>query len=221
MPKLHFLLIGLLPLLLPVVVQAQEMSKLELHALNQRMSETLSVVRSEFRRSDSPLELVDSQKADIEELLDSYKEFVQRFAELSDEDRHSAVGGGMIIVEVGSLSTKLTEDILLPHQTELLNAMVFARSIKKFGDNPVRAIITRHADEFEFDEQQLKKLREIQKETTGEIDAIRKKYEKEIEEVRSRAKSEIKKTLTKKQLGLLEKYNAIAEDLKKETESDQ
>ena len=222
MAKIVCFFIGFL-LCLPSQVQAQEMSGDELHAMVQRMSESLRIARAELHREDSPLELVDTQIAKLRELQNSYKEFTHRFAELSDEDRESAIGAGMLVVELARLDTQLREEILLPHQTELLNAMVFARSLVKFADNPVAAIIRNHSDEFEFDDQQLRKLKKIRQEVAEEVDEIKARYEKEIAEVRSRAKSEIKKTLNKKQLALFERYSAIAEEIaeEKKKESDE
>jgi hypothetical protein len=171
-----------------------------------RISSTLGIVNQEAGNSDSELEIVTEQKTQIGDLMSEYRELVQYHALSQREGKSSPELNKEVADKLAGLEERLHDQVLLPHQSDLLRAKVFNFMVSHHKGSALKAVVSNFRTEFGLSDEQLKRLNEIQKSTSTEVAELRKKFENELKALQQRALTEAETVLTPDQVQKLRRF---------------
>ncbi len=188
---------------------AQTNDDIEIAATLNRISTTLRLAHRESGKTGSDLELVDEQKSQLTYLRSEYKELVQSYYQLETVEKNDRAALEQLVAGLPGLEQKLNDEILLPHQVQILRAKVFNKFVLEHNGNMLKAMASNYPHEFRLDDGQKKRLQEIEDRVSKEMEEVKKRFEREVLEIRDKASEDARKTLTMEQLKALGKYQDI------------
>jgi hypothetical protein len=177
------------------VVSAQEPSKSELINEFNHLSQTMAYLDA----VKSKMDLVESQKTQLEKFRADMREMADLSGSLSDrEDGFSAESLSLLLEKNRSLYARLTDEILLPHQADLLKKEVFKGYVRFSGGNAVLACLQFSRD-FSITKDQRDKLTALNESVSKEIKEAQEEFQKKMAQIRDKAQREIDTLLSDEQ----------------------
>lgn len=169
-----------------------------------RMGSTMQLVLDESERPNSKLELVGEQKAQLAELAKNFKQMILELNELDGDKDGIESSVALFFKKMDQFESTLHKDILLPHQSQALKAMVFAEFVRGNGGSMLRAISKYYSREFDLKDAQKKKLIVIEKRAANQVAEAKKRFKKELEKIAKKTNEDVRSVLTSKQEKALE-----------------
>jgi hypothetical protein len=177
------------------VVSAQEPSKSELINEFNHLSQTMAYLDA----VKSKMDLVESQKTQLEKFRADMREMADLSGSLADrEDGFSAESLSLLLEKNRSLYARLTDEILLPHQADLLKKEVFKGYVRFSGGNAVLACLQFSRD-FSITKDQRDKLTALNESVSKEIKEAQEEFQKKMAQIRDKAQREIDTLLNDEQ----------------------
>lgn len=197
-------------LLFPPAANGQQQdASVEIMGRMNRIISSLRVARVEAAKKSSELELVAEQTKQLENLLAEYKAMLKIFdTHINNDDQSAAMS--LMATNLPTLENRMHSEILLPHQSGHMEKLVFADLLKQSGGNLLRTISKNYSKEFALSNEQSQSLHKISDKTKEQLAEAERRYKEEIKKIRTNARSEIEKTLSPKQLKMLERYSSTA-----------
>ena len=183
---------------------SQEMSSEEtdfVNKVNGRLR-AMYLALGELQNADSELELVDDQRIALANLAEDYRELERSAGKLpkTGDIKERFV---KVLDRLDMFERRLTSDILLPHQSAVLDTMVFNRMVTHEGGNLIAAISTHYGDDFKFSKNQTKRIGELRTSVDTKIAKARKEFQEKLKKISAEAKTEFRTILTPKQSKVL------------------
>lgn len=174
-------------LVLSSVVIGQEPSRIELINEFNHLSQTMAYLDA----VKSKIDLVESQKTQIEK----FRADMREMADLSGshaggEDGLSAESLSMLLEKNRSLYARLTDEILLPHQADLLKKEVFKGYVRFSGGNAVQAFLQFSGD-FSITKDQRQKLNSLNESVSKKLKEAQEEFQKKAAQIRDDAQREL------------------------------
>ena len=177
------------------VVIGQEPSRSELINEFNHLSQTMAYLDS----VKSKIDLVESQKTQLEKFRADMREMADLSGSLAGgEDGLSAESLSMLLEKNRSLYARLTDEILLPHQADLLKKEVFRGYVRFSGGNAVLACLQFSRD-FLITKEQRDKLTALNESVSKEIKEAQEEFQKKTAQIRDKAQREIDSLLSDEQ----------------------
>ena len=177
------------------VVSAQEPSESELINEFNHLSQTMAYLDA----VKSKMDLVESQKTQLEKFRADMREMADLSGSLADqEDGVSAESLSLLLEKNRSLYARLTDEILLPHQADLLKKEVFKGYVRFSGGNAVLACLQFSRD-FSITKDQRDKLTALNESVSKEIKEAQEEFQKKMAQIRDKAQREIDTLLSDEQ----------------------
>jgi len=178
----------------PVAI-AQETSESELINEFNHLSQTMAYLDA----VKSKIDLVESQKTQLEKFRADMREMADLSGSLAGEEGGlSAESLSLLLEKNRSLYGRLTDEILLPHQADLLKKEVFKGYVRFSGGNAVMACLQFSRD-FSITKEQRDKLTALNESVSKEIKEAREEFEKKTAQIRNKAQKEIDSLLSDEQ----------------------
>lgn len=188
-----FALITLLEL--SSVVIAQEPSRSELINEFNHLSQTMAYLDA----VKSKIDLVESQKTQLEKFRADMREMTDLSGSLAGgEDGLSAESLSMLLEKNRSLYARLTDEILLPHQADLLKKEVFKGYVRFSGGNAVQAFLQFSRD-FSITKDQRQKLNSLNESVSKKLKEAQEEFQKKAAQIRDEAQRELDTLLSDEQ----------------------
>jgi len=168
-----------------------------LHQLDSRMM-MLHTATTATKDLDGDLELVDYQKTELAILGRDFKEMFLKIKEHEKDDNMQA-GLAMCLTMMDSFESRLSSEILLPHQTAALSSMVFNNLLKEKGGDLVSTLDAYYPKQFLFTDAQKKQLDEIKTSTAAEVEKAKREFREKLKTISADAKKKIDTVLTRQQ----------------------
>ncbi|MFM7562908.1 MAG: hypothetical protein ACKO81_07745, partial [Planctomycetota bacterium] len=115
-----------------------------------------------------------------------------------EEGGLSAESLSLLLEKNWSLYRRLTNEILLPHQADLLKKEVFKGYVRFSGGNAVMACL-KFSRDFSITKEQRDKLTALNESVSKEIKEAREEFEKKTAQIRNKAQKEIDSLLSDEQ----------------------
>jgi hypothetical protein len=177
------------------VVSAQEPSESELINEFNHLSQTMAYLDA----VKSKMDLVESQKTQLEKFRADMREMADLSGSLADqEDGVSAESLSLLLEKNRSLYARLTDEILLPHQADLLKKEVFKGYVRFSGGNAVLACLQFSRD-FSITKDQRDKLTALNESVSKEVKEAQEEFQKKMAQIRDKAQREIDTLLSDEQ----------------------
>ena len=164
------------------------------------------LVLGELQNADSDLELVDDQRIELAKLAEDCREMERSAGKLPKtgdiKDRFVKVLDRLDLFE-----RRLSSDILLPHQSAVLDTMVFNELVRREGGNLITAISTHFGDGFQFSKNQTKRIGELKTSVNTKIAKAKKEFQEKLKKISTEAKTEFQTILTPKQSKMFSKLS--------------
>ena len=106
-----------------------------------------------------------------------------------------------------TLEDKLTSDILLPNQVELLRQSEFASLLQRYNGDFDKTISQFYDVEFNLTTEQKKLVRDLQVEKRAKIRKLALEYQRQVQDVQNESKRRLASVLTPKQRTIIEKLS--------------
>jgi hypothetical protein len=147
---------------------------------------------------DGDLELVDYQKTELSKLGRDVEEM---FLKIKEHEKNGTMHAGveMCLTMMDSFESRLSSEILLPHQTAALSSMVFNNLLKEKGGDLVSTLDTYYPKQFLFTDAQKKQLDEIKTSTAAEVEKAKREFREKLQNISAGAKKKINTVLTPQQ----------------------
>jgi len=181
---------------------AQKSEKTEL--LEKKYKRAMSSIATAYNESrrNSELELVDSQKGEIEELYGQYRATLKTAKAIPKNEREERMPS--LVADVVRLKDEILNSVLLPEQANILRKKIFANRVKSNNGNIIRTIVNDYGDELNLDEVELDRLKEVEKKTAEKIRAAREKFEEELKEIAKNLREDLSGALPQEHLELID-----------------
>lgn len=151
------------------------------------------------------LELVEDQQKQLKALNEEYQSLIDQIKSLGDSPMESNAKMALFVQKMDSLTKTLNKEILLPHQSVLVESLVFSKILKHRGGSWLAAIQTYYRDQFNLSDKQKEEFKTIEKKVGEEIAEAKEKFLKEVEQIKLDAKKDINAVLEPEQKQLLER----------------
>lgn len=177
------------------VVIAQEPSRSELINEFNHLSQTMAYLDA----VKSKIDLVESQKTQLEKFRADMREMADLSGSLAGgEGGLSAESLSMLLEKNRSLYTRLTDEILLPHQADLLKKEVFKGYVRFSGGNAVQAFLQFSRD-FSITKDQRQKLNSLNESVSKKLKEAQEEFQKKAAQIRDEAQRELDTLLSDEQ----------------------
>lgn len=147
------------------------------------ISQTLAGVRAIASR----LELGETQQEQLNELQQEMNRITQSIGKLESE---KVDGNGLsndelftILKRNREVHERLFDEILLPHQADILKRYVFEGQVRASGGNVFSTVLRFYNSEFLFSVDQQRKLETMQESASAQIKAAQEEFRKKLEEI--------------------------------------
>lgn len=171
-----------------------------------RAASSISLVDGESR-IDSDLQLTESQKLQIKEIVASHQEMMSFGDEVPPEKAADKQYVNEIfsfyISELKSLEASLTEKVLLPNQVSLLSQKLFLQAVKMNNGDVLKVITENYCDKIKLDDKRKDKLAEIGETAKKEIAEAKKKFEAELKRILDKGDKATRDVLTGQEKDML------------------
>ena len=172
------------------------------NSLNLRL-QTIQLALNEAQNLQSDLELTADQKSLLTELSKDYKQMVVSLNELEKTEGGMQVGLALMTGKLDVFEERLSSDILLPHQSTALRSMVFAKLVKAEGGDLISALSTYYPKQFQLEDSQKAKLKDIKKVARDKIERAKEELEEKIAEIVKETEEQVRSVLKPEQSELL------------------
>lgn len=177
------------------VVIAQEPSRSELINEFNHLSQTMAYLDA----VKSKIDLVESQKTQLEKFRADMREMADLSGSLAGgEDGLSAESLSLLLEKNRSLYARLTDEILLPHQADLLKKEVFKGYVRFSGGNAVQAFLQFSRD-FSITKDQRQKLNSLNESVSKKLKEAQEEFQKKAAQIRDEAQRELDTLLSDEQ----------------------
>jgi prefoldin subunit 5 len=177
------------------VAIAQEATESELINEFNHLSQTMAYLDA----VKSKIDLVESQKTQLEKFRADMREMADLSGSLAGgEDGLSAESLSMLLEKNRSLYARLTDEILLPHQADLLKKEVFKGYVRFSGGNAVQAFLQFSRD-FSITKDQRQKLNSLNESVSKKLKEAQEEFQKKAAQIRDEAQRELDTLLSDEQ----------------------
>ena len=186
------------------VLQAQETVSKE-RAMMERLESSIQIVLNmDPAITTGQLELVHDQNENLAKLNDEYQRLIDEIQSLQGDEHASEAKKILFLDRMSTFHETLHTDILLPHQSNVLNSLVFAQFVKHHGGNTLRAINTYYTREFSLTDDQKRDLAKVEKQAAEKVAAAQEEFRKKLEEIANQTNADVRKLLSPKQVRTLD-----------------
>jgi len=116
-----------------------------------------------------------------------------------EKDDNMRQGLALCLTTMDSFEHRLSSDILLPHQSTALQAMVFTKLMKEKGGDLISTLATYYPKQFSFTDAQKKRMDKIKTSTAAEVAEAKQEFNEELKKIAADAKKELHAVLTPQQ----------------------
>ncbi len=187
-------------------IPAQETTNDELRANFEKLETAIQIVlRYDPAEEIGIIDLIEGQKEQLLLLDEEYQQMIDDVQNLGNGQDQQKAKLAVFAANMTSLTSTLHDKILLPHQSELVETLVFSKFLKHRGGNLLEAIETYYRKQFGLSVKQKEELNAIQQEAAKKVAEAKERFKKELEEINKEARSEVKEVLNPRQNELLDK----------------
>lgn len=188
--------------------EGQDNSTDEMRANFEKLESGIQIVlKYSPQDEDQAIVLADQQKKQLAELDEEYQRMIDQIQSLGNSPDQREAKMALFTSKMMSLNKALHEDVLLPHQSAVVESLVFSKILQHHGGSLLKAIETYYRKQFGLTSRQKDDLKDIEENVAEKVAEAKKRYEKELEKIKQEARTEVNKVLTPKQRELLEKLD--------------
>lgn len=179
----------------------------EERAMMERLESSIQVMLSyDPAVSTADLELVDDQKERLAKLNDEYQGMIEEIQRLQGVEGSIDATKLLFLKKMVAFQETLHSDILLPHQSDVLNSLVFSQFVNRRGGSMLRAIETYYTHEFGLTNEQKKEMEQIEKQAAEKVAAAKERFKKELEKIANETNNDVRQLLSPEQAKILDKF---------------
>ncbi|MDA7859044.1 hypothetical protein N9007_00475 [bacterium] len=177
----------------------------EERAMMERLESSIQIVlKMDPATKTGQLELVDNQNESLAKLNDEYQKMIDEIQSLQGDEHAAEVSKLLFLKRMSTFQETLHTDILLPHQSDVLNSLVFSQFVKHHGGSILRAIKTYYTREFNLTDKQKRNLAKVEKQAEAKIAAAQEEFRKKLEEIANETNADVRKLLSPEQAKTLD-----------------
>ncbi|MAJ46217.1 MAG: hypothetical protein CMJ57_02685 [Planctomycetaceae bacterium] len=187
------------------VLHAQDAVRGE-RAMMERLESSIQIIlKMDPAVKTGPMELVDDQHEMLAKLDGEYQTMIEELQSLPSDKKANEARKLLFLKRMSTLQEALHTDILLPHQSAVLESLVFAQFVQRHGGSILRAIKTYYTREFSLTHDQKKDLAKIEKQAAAKVLAAQEEFKKKLEEIANETNADVRKLLSPEQVRTLDK----------------
>ncbi len=186
------------------VLHAQDAVSEE-RAMMERLESSIQIVlKMDPAIKTGQLELVDDQNERLARLNDEYQKMIDEIQSLQGDENAIKARKLVFLKRMSTFQETLHNDILLPHQSTVLDSLVFAQFVKHHGGSILRAIKTYYTREFSLTDDQKRDLAKIEKQVAAKVAAAQEEFKKKLEQIANETNVDVRKLLSPEQVRTLD-----------------
>lgn len=177
----------------------------EERAMMERLESSIQIVLKMYPATKTgQLELVDDQNEKLAKLDDEYQRMIDEIQSLQGDEHATEARKLLFLKRMSTFQETLHTDILLPHQSAVLDSLVFAQFVKHHGGSILRAIKTYYTREFSLTDDQKKDLAKVEKQAAAKVAAAKEEFRKKLEKIANETNVDVRKLLSPEQVRTLD-----------------